>query len=134
MTIAFWTILMAVLMPWMLAAATKASAVRRRKYNNKAPRDFLAGLQGASQRANWAQQNSFEILPGYIAAVIIAHMVGVEQSHIDLLAVTFVISRILYEGCYIRNLATLRSAVWFIGLLCIVGLFAISAQSSGLKS
>jgi len=127
MTVAYWTILLAILMPWALAIVAKAPAVWRGKYNNNAPRDLLASFQGASQRANWAQQNSFEILPGYIAAVIIAHLIGAEQSHIDLLAVTFVISRILYAVCYIRDLATLRSVVWFIGVLCIVGLFVISA-------
>ena len=128
MTIAYWTVLIAIFMPWLLAAIAKAPSVKHRKYNNRKPREFLASLQGVSQRANWAQQNSFEVLPGYAAAVIIAHLVAVEQGIIDLLALTFVISRIFYAICYIRNLPTLRSAVWFVGLLCIVGLFIVSAQ------
>lgn len=126
MTIALWTILVAIFIPWVLTIIAKTPSARRGKYNNKAPRAFLNNLEGFSQRANWAQQNSFEILPGYAAAVIVAHITGAEQNILDLLAITFIVSRVLFAICYLRDWATLRSLVWTVGVACIVGMFIIS--------
>jgi uncharacterized MAPEG superfamily protein len=84
-------------------------------------------LQGLSQRAYWAEQNSFEILPAFIAAVLVAHFAGAEQVLVDQLAIGFIASRVLYSICYLMNWASLRSLVWMVGLLFIVGLFVISA-------
>lgn len=126
MTIAYWSLLVAIFMPWVLTMIAKTPAAKQGKYNNRAPRAFLAKLQGRSQRANWAQQNSFEILPGYIAAVIVAHLAGADQSSLDMLAVTFIASRILFAMCYLKDWATPRSLAWTVGVACIVGMFVIS--------
>jgi len=126
MTIAFWTILIAILMPWVLTAFVKTPAARQGRYNNSAPRSLVSDLEGYSQRANWAQENSFEILPGYIAAVIVAHLAGADQSSVDSLAITFIISRVLFAICYLKDWATLRSLVWTVGVACVVGMFMLS--------
>lgn len=126
MTIAYWSLLVAIFMPWVLTMIAKTPAAKQGKYSNRAPRAFLAKLQGRSQRANWAQQNSFEILPGYIAAVIVAHLAGADQSSLDMLAVTFIASRILFAMCYLKDWATPRSLAWTVGVACIVGMFVIS--------
>jgi uncharacterized MAPEG superfamily protein len=126
MTIAYWTILIAIFMPWVLTIFAKTPAARKGKYNNSAPRDFLSQVDGYSQRAYWAQQNTFEILPGYLAAIIVAHLAGAEQSSIDGLAVTFIVSRIVYAICYLMDWATLRSLVWSVGVACILGLFFVA--------
>jgi len=47
-------------------------------------------------RANSAQANSFEALPFFIGAVIIAHQLGAPQTRLDILAVLFVTLRIIY--------------------------------------
>ncbi len=125
MTIAYWTILVAILMPWVLAIIAKTPTAWRGSYDNSSPRLLLASLEGRSQRANWAQQNSFEIFPAYAAAVIVAHLVGADQNWVDGLAVLFVVTRILYAICYIQDWTTLRSIVWGVGVLCILGLFAV---------
>jgi len=125
MTIAYWTILVAILMPWVLAIIAKIPAAWRGSYDNNNPRILLASLEGRSQRANWAQQNSFEILPAYAAAVIVAHLVGAQQNWVDGLAVLFIVSRVLYAICYIQDWATLRSIVWAVGVFCILGLFVV---------
>lgn len=127
MTIAFWTILAAIALPWLMAALKKSPLAASGKYSNRAPRAMQPNLQGLSQRAHWAEQNSFEILPAFIAAVIVAHLAGANQATADLLALGFVVSRIIYSICYLMNWATLRSLVWMVGLLFIVGLFVISA-------
>jgi uncharacterized MAPEG superfamily protein len=125
MTIAYWTVLVAILMPFVLVIIAKAPAALQGKYDNNAPRHFLANLEGYRQRANWAHQNSFEILPAYAAAVIIAHFSGSSQVCIDTLAGIFVFSRIAYAVFYITDLATLRSIAWFIGFACVIGMFVI---------
>jgi len=127
MTIALWTILAAIALPIIMAFIKKIPLAWDGKYNNASPRAGLKGLRGVCQRASWAEQNSFEILPAYIAAVLVAHIAGADPSSIDQLALLFIVTRILYCICYITNWAALRSIIWVGGLLCIVGLFIISA-------
>ncbi|MDB2360316.1 MAPEG family protein [Porticoccaceae bacterium] len=127
MTIAFWTILAAIALPWLMAALKKSPLAVSGKYSNRAPRAMQPKLEGLSQRAHWAEQNSFEILPAFIAAVLVAHFAGAEQVLVDQLALGFVVSRVLYSICYLTDWATLRSLIWTVGLLFIVGLFVISA-------
>jgi uncharacterized MAPEG superfamily protein len=126
MTIAFWTLLAAIAFPWLMAVIKKSALASNGYYNNSAPRAGLENLQGVSRRALWAEKNSFEILPAYIAAVVVAHMAGAVQAYIDLIAILFIATRALYALCYLMNWATLRSIVWTLGLICIVSLFVIS--------
>ena len=127
MTIAFWTILAAIALPWLMAALKKSPLAVSGTYSNRAPRAMQSKLEGLSQRAHWAEQNSFEILPAFVAAVLVAHLAGAEQMLIDQLAIGFIVSRVLYSICYLTDWATLRSLVWTVGLLFIVALFVISA-------
>jgi uncharacterized MAPEG superfamily protein len=127
MTIAFWTILAAIALPWLMAALKKSPLAVSGKYSNRAPRAMQPKLEGLSQRAHWAEQNSFEILPAFVAAVLVAHLAGAEQMLVDQLSIGFIVSRVLYSICYLMNWASLRSLVWMVGLLFIVGLFVISA-------
>ena len=128
MTIAYWCVLVAILLPYASTVVAKASAGGFSPRHNHDPRTFLANAQGMAKRANNAQQNGFEIAPAFAAAVIIAHLIGVaEQSAIDQLALVFVLSRVLYTLCYAADWALLRSLVWAVGLGVIVSLFVISA-------
>jgi uncharacterized MAPEG superfamily protein len=127
MTIAFWTILAAIALPWLMAALKKSPLAANGSYSNRAPRAMQPKLEGLSQRAHWAEQNSFEILPAFVAAVLVAHLAGAEQVLIDQLAIGFIVSRVLYSICYLTDWATLRSLVWTVGLIFIVALFVISA-------
>ncbi|MDG1693635.1 MAG: MAPEG family protein [Porticoccaceae bacterium] len=127
MTIAFWTLLIAIMLPWLMALIKKTPASLHGKYNNRAPRASEQNLEGVSQRVLWAEQNSYEILPGYIAAIFVSFLVGAEQYCIDIFALIFIASRILYCLCYIKNWPSLRSAVWVVSLLCIIAIFVTSA-------
>ena len=127
MTIAFWTLLFAIMLPWLMALIKKTPSSLHGKYNNRAPRAGEQDLQGVSQRVSWAEQNSYEILPGYIAAIIVSYLVGAEQYCIDIFALIFIGSRILYCLCYVKDWPSLRSAVWVVGLLCIIAIFVTSA-------
>lgn len=121
MTIAFLCVLIAAIMPYVLVGYAKFST---KGYDNSAPREFLDKLQqGRPKRANYAQLNSFEAFGPFAAGVIIAYLAGVLPSQINVLAVSFVICRILYGICYILDKPSLRSLLWFGGFICVLGLF-----------
>ena len=128
MTIAYWCVLAALVLPYLFIGVAKFTGRDFGPKENHNPREFLEKLEGARKRAYWAQQNSFEVTPAFAVAVIIAHQVGeASQGTLDMLALTFVISRVLYGVFYIRDLANLRSLVWAVGMVCIVAFFALSA-------
>ena len=81
-------------------------------YDNSDPRSWLARQGDWRARANAAQANSFESLPFFIGAVIIAHQLGARQTWLDLLAMLFVMLRMFYIMMYVSNVPTARSAVW----------------------
>lgn len=124
MTIAYWCVLAAIILPLPFSWVAKSS---KRGFDNAKPREWLTNLDGVGERANWAQMNTFEAIPGFMAAVIIAHLAGANQYWIDLLAVNFIGLRLAYGYLYIANQPTLRSLAWVAALACIIGLFVISA-------
>ena len=127
MTIALWCLLVALVLPYLFTAVAKFSGGDFGPKQNHNPREFLEKLEGARKRAHWAQQNSFEVNPAFIAAVLVAHHVGTAaQGTIDGIAIAFVVSRILFGICYIKDWASARSLVWAFGMGCVVALFAIS--------
>jgi len=123
MTIAFWCVLAAGLMPYLFTLVAKASSPG---YDNSAPRQFLAGLGGRGQRANWAQMNAFEAFPLFAAAVIIAQLSGAAQNRVDALALGFIFARLIYGVAYIADKPTVRSLAWTAGIACVIALFMAS--------
>ena len=124
MTLAYWCVLAAALMPFLFTGIAKFSGGR---YNNYSPREFLEKQEGFRKRAHWAQLNSFEAFPMFAAAVIIAHLTGAEQDYINTLAIAFIGIRIVYGAMYLAKLAALRTLVWAAGLACVIALFAAGA-------
>lgn len=122
MTIAFWCVLVGALLPFAATVTAKAGG-RMPVGVNAGPRPWLDTLSGMPARAHWAQLNSFEAFPAFAAAVIIATLAHAPQARIDLLAEGWVVLRVLYLFCYLANLATLRSTVWFAAQACMVALF-----------
>jgi len=126
MTIALWCILAACLLPIVAAGIAKAGAS---DYDNAQPREWLATQSGRRARANAAQQNSYEGLPLFIAAVLVASFTQGRQPVIDQLAVLYVLARIAYILCYVGDRPTLRSLVWIAGFGACIALFAVAARS-----
>ncbi|MGI9245419.1 MAG: MAPEG family protein [Steroidobacteraceae bacterium] len=124
MTLGYWCVLVAGLLPY---AATLTAKIGGERFDNRNPREWLAAQSGFRRRANAAQLNSFEAFPLFAAAVIVAHVAGADQPRIDLLAVTFVAARIAYIACYVADLALLRSLAWFVGIGSAVALFFAAA-------
>ena len=128
MTVAFWCVLIAMFLPFVCTWIAKFSGGKFGPRQNHDPRAFLDGLQGFARRADYAQRNSFEVFPAFAAAVIIASNVGNAQPvTIDVLAVLFITSRLLYIICYLADWAVLRSIVWFAGIALITSMFVASA-------
>lgn len=126
MTIAYWCVLVAILLPYIWTGVAKFTSGFTPRDNHH-PRDYLDGLQGAAKRAHWAQLNTFESIPGFMAAVIIAHLAQAPQARIDALALTYIGLRLVYGILYITDRAALRSLVWAGGVACVVGLFMVAA-------
>jgi uncharacterized MAPEG superfamily protein len=122
-------LLVASLLPIVAVAVAKAKGGR---YDNSRPRDFLDNLPDNSmaKRMAWAQANSWEALMMFAPAVLLASMRGVNASTLNLLAGVFIAARLVYLYCYAKNLATARSLVWSIGLLCVIGLYIAAALAA----
>lgn len=124
MTLAYWCIFIAYLLPLACSAYAKKIAGFDFRRDNGNPRIFLEKTEGAAARANAAQQNGFETFAPFAAAVIVAHATGnAGQSTINLWAVLFVLFRLAYVFFYITDIARLRSAAWAGGFACIFALF-----------
>jgi len=120
LTFAYWCVLAAAVLPYLSADLAKAGAYGPR--DNAAPREWASRQSGWRSRANAAQANGFEGLPFFIGAVVIAHQLGAAQGRIDLLAVAYVVLRVVYVGLYVAGIGGLRSAVWALGFVANVAL------------
>ena len=123
MTVGLWCLFGMMFYPFVFAAYAKSSAPG---YDNRIPREFLSGLSGTAQRANWVQMNHFEVYPPFAAAVLTAHHWGAPQTKIDVLALGFVVFRIIYGVFYLMDRHIERSVSWFLAFGCVIGLFLIS--------
>lgn len=115
-TIAYWCVFVAAMLPLLCSVVAKRGGFGKKRsqggYDNHDPRAWLARQTGASARANAAQANSFEALPFFIAAVLVAHQLGAGQVVLDLLAVLYVLLRLFYIMMYVSDMPRARSAVW----------------------
>ena len=125
-TVAYWCVFIAVLLPLACAWLAKFPGWGKRRreggYDNDDPRAWMARQEGWQARANAAQANSFEALPFFIGAVIIAHQLGAHQTRIDILALVFVTLRVIYIAMYVAGLSTIRSAIWTLAFAVNIGI------------
>jgi uncharacterized MAPEG superfamily protein len=118
MYFAYWMVLVAAFLPYAATAYAKQGSA-----DNHTPRLYAETLTGARRRADWAQRNHFEAFPTFAAGVIIASIAGAPHMTIDWLAGIFVALRVIYTFAYITDRATLRSALFILGSVCVLGLF-----------
>jgi uncharacterized MAPEG superfamily protein len=115
-TIAYWCVLLAALLPIVCAGIAKYGAFgkprREGGFDNHEPRAWLSKQSDWRARANAAQANSFEGLPFFIGAVIIAHQLGAVQARVDILAFIYIVLRAMYIIMYVAGLPTARSVLW----------------------
>jgi uncharacterized MAPEG superfamily protein len=132
MTIAFWCVLAAIVLPYIcfgIARNRGRGLQGERLRDNRNPREFPNRIEGLAKRAWDAQLNSFESLPGFAAAVIIAHLAQAPHGQIDILALAWVLLRIAYVTFYLTDRSALRSSAQFASLACVLGLFVVAGLS-----
>ena len=95
-------------------------------YDNRHPRDQQAKLEGAARRANAAHQNSFEAFAPFAAAVLACEVRGADARWTTALCLAFLAVRTLYVLAYIGDKPSIRSSLWMLGFLCMLGLFAVA--------
>jgi uncharacterized MAPEG superfamily protein len=117
----FWSIFIAGLLPYVATMIAKS----KKGFDNAHPRDWLAKQEGFRARAHAAQLNSFEALPFYAAAVIVAHLRSAPPDTMNTLAIIFIVARVAYLATYVGNIPVLRSLAWFVGIGSVGTLFFI---------
>jgi uncharacterized MAPEG superfamily protein len=122
MPIAYWCILVAVVMPLVLAGYAKAGS-----RDNNTPRDDAEQLSGPKRRAYAAHQNALENFPFFAVAVIAALSFGATPSTLNLLALYYIAFRIAHAVLYIADKATLRSLAYAGGLFTNIAIFMLPA-------
>ena len=131
MTVAIACVLVAAVMPYLFVALTGMPATGQRArwgtgYDNREPREYLAGLDGWRRRARAGEANAHEAFAPFAVAVILAQSAHAAQSWVDALAVTFVCARAAHGAFYVGDKPTLRSVSWFAGAACVLGLFVLA--------
>jgi uncharacterized MAPEG superfamily protein len=124
MTLAYWCVLSAALLPYLFTGIAKSAG----GYDNRDPRAWLAAREGRHARAHAAQLNGFETFPAFAAAVIIAHLAGgAAQATLDGLAIAYLLLRIAYGVAYLFDRDLLRSLLWTAAQGCVIALFVTAA-------
>ncbi len=124
MNLSYWCVLIAGVMP---AATVAIAKWGKRDFDNSEPRRWLEKQSGVRRRADSAHRNHFEAFPFFAAGVLVAQQLNAPQNAINMLAIAFIASRIVYTGLYLMDRATLRSICWVLGYLAVIGLFLIAA-------
>ena len=120
-TIAYWCVLVMAILPIVCTGIAKYGMFSKSRrdggYDNNNPRAWLAKQTDWRARANAAQANTFEALPFFFAAVIIAHQLQARQTMVDILAFMFVVLRVAYVLMYVADMVKTRSVIWAAALL-----------------
>ena len=129
MSIAYWCILIAAVLPFIWVGFAKSGAPG---YNNKDPRGWVAKQDGYRVRnAYGAHLNAFEAFAPFAAGVVLAQLAGVAVSTINMLATLFIAFRILHGIFYLAVLQSLRSLAWLGGFACVIALMLSAAVQVG---
>jgi len=118
-----WCIAIVTFMPYVWVALAKSKFSMS---DFADPRPALNKLTGWRKRAYYLQNNSFEAVPMFALATLIASKLQVPSDTINTLAISFIFCRLVHAACYLKNLPRLRALAWFAGIGCNLGLFLFS--------
>ena len=129
LAVAYWCVLIAALLPYVWVGIAKVGGER---YNNRDPRSWMARQTNPRTiRANAAQLNGFEAFAPFAAGVILAQLAGVPAERVAMLAIGFVIMRVLHGVLYLADAHLIRSLVWLGGIACVLALIVQAAMRVG---
>lgn len=129
MPLPFWILLVGVMLPYLWGGV--GVAFRKKQFgtlDNSAPRDQQAKATGAGARALGAERNAWEALAVFTPGVIAAHLFAPASTLAPTLALVWLVARVGHGGAYLANVPPLRSAMFFVGFLCAVGMFLIAGR------
>lgn len=118
MNTAIIVLLLLCIFPFVMA--TIAGVYRRKQlgnYDNKNPRGQYAELTGVGARAVAAQQNCWEALAIYSAALLAVFVSGAQPTYLAMAAVVVLVCRVLYCIFYLANIDLLRSLIFGLSIL-----------------
>ena len=87
------------------------------KWNMSARDEAKPPLSPIAERLKRAQDNLFETLPIFIAAVLIAHAAERESAQTALGAPIYLAGQIVYVPLYAFGVPVLRSVVWIVSIV-----------------
>jgi uncharacterized MAPEG superfamily protein len=128
MTIALWCLVIAALIPEVIAIST--ILVRNKQLgsvDNKNPRAQYAQLDGGGARRVAAQANAWESLQVFTICVFVAHVAGADTYQSGVAAMIFIAMRLFHWLFYVLNLDVLRSLVFAGAMSCCMYLIYLSA-------
>ena len=125
MSLALWCVLAAAFLPLLTTAIAKAagSHISGKRFDNAHPRAWQQALTGLPARAHGAHLNGFEAFPLFAIAVLVAEMKAAPQGTVNVLAVLFILARILYIALYLADRDRLRTLAWLVALALSVAIF-----------
>ena len=80
-------------------------------------RDNTASTSKYADRANRSLKNLFETLPIFIGLMLLSIINDVDNS---LLAIMWLLARIIYVPVYIVGINYVRTGIWAISLICLI--------------
>ncbi len=128
MTIPFWCLLIATILP--LTTSWVGSYYRQKQFgtvDNKNPRAQNAQLTGAGARAVAAQQNAWEALAVFTAALLVSQHLGADPEKAATAAMAFIVARVLHAVFYIADKDILRSLAFMVSYGCCIWLFLMAS-------
>lgn len=96
-------------------------------FDNHNPRAQQAQLTGAGARVQAAQGNAWEALVVFGSSCFIGYASGLPLDSLSLVAMVFLLCRILHAVFYIADLAALRSLIFGVGSACCLYIVYLSA-------
>ena len=107
-------LLIAVLLPYLLKLVVASFMQKEGKYDNHYPRLQQARLQGMGARAVGAHQNSFESLLVFATAALAALATNHVSTTTQILAIIYIVSRVIYSFFYLMDMASLQISNWLL--------------------
>ncbi|MAY36770.1 MAG: hypothetical protein CMN84_11790 [Spongiibacteraceae bacterium] len=128
MTTALWCLMITALIPTLLSFT--GGYLRHKELggaDNKNPRQQYAQATGVISRVFAAQQNAWEGLILFTAALVAAFVSGVPQEQLATVSIVFVVARVLHAVFYMADRDMLRSLSYLVALGSVICIFIMGA-------
>ncbi|KAJ4336776.1 hypothetical protein N0V87_005169 [Didymella glomerata] len=126
---------------WILSIAPHFYAASLGKFDNKNPRTYTRDTEGDQSidkatkakivRAEGAQQNGFENLGLFAAAVVIGNVAKLPNETLNTLSVAYLASRVAYNALYVGGTTDMLSNLRSVSFLTGVGIIFTFFIKSG---